>query len=418
LDSLGVWTYSQIGSGNRPTFQIIQSSRQIGTATFICNSCEPACVAVNANNRINPFAEGLINKWKGNRTWSYNTTRTIQQDIRSDLSGTYSFMSSQMPFKLGQTSLTTFVWTPDLMLNTKWVRNSKTTAISKYGHVLQAENALDIPSSALYGYSRERIVASAKNSRYPELYFTGYEDLTYRSTNQDLYCHSDRWDLEHYTDPTTNAVDFLSDSIAHTGLHSLRIPANTPVRYVATRKAENNYDCAYKFEDGDYYLEAYGFLPTINPEPGKKYQVKVWIYMPGNCEQEAYDISSSSMIQTLDQNEVVTSITHLEPTSTIIDHWQQFTGLVEIPMNFDELVITFRNPNSLMYIDDLRFSPLKSEVKSFVYDPIKLRLMAILDPNHFSSFYEYDDEGNLIRTKKETERGIMTLQEVRKNITQ
>jgi hypothetical protein len=42
--------------------------------------------------------------------------------------------------------------------------------------------------------------------------------------------------------------------------------------------------------------------------------------------------------------------------------------------------------------------------------------MAVLDENHFATFYEYDDEGNLLRTKKETERGIMTIQETRLNI--
>jgi hypothetical protein len=50
---------------------------------------------------------------------------------------------------------------------------------------------------------------------------------------------------------------------------------------------------------------------------------------------------------------------------------------------------------------------------SYVYDPVTLKLMAELDDNNFASFYEYDEEGNLSRTKKETEQGIMTIQEVR-----
>ena len=39
-------------------------------------------------------------------------------------------------------------------------------------------------------------------------------------------------------------------------------------------------------------------------------------------------------------------------------------------------------------------------MKSYVYDPINLRLMAELDENNYATFYEYDAEGGLIRMKK------------------
>jgi hypothetical protein len=48
-----------------------------------------------------------------------------------------------------------------------------------------------------------------------------------------------------------------------------------------------------------------------------------------------------------------------------------------------------------------------------VYSPVNLRLMAELDENNYATFYEYDDEGTLIRLKKETERGIKTIKETR-----
>jgi hypothetical protein len=52
-------------------------------------------------------------------------------------------------------------------------------------------------------------------------------------------------------------------------------------------------------------------------------------------------------------------------------------------------------------------------MKSYVYNPVNLRLMAEMDENNYATFYEYDDEGTLIRVKKETERGIMTIKETR-----
>ncbi|MBI3883691.1 MAG: hypothetical protein HY305_05640, partial [Sphingobacteriales bacterium] len=36
-----------------------------------------------------------------------------------------------------------------------------------------------------------------------------------------------------------------------------------------------------------------------------------------------------------------------------------------------------------------------------------------LDENNYASFYEYDDDGTLVRVKKETARGVMTIQETR-----
>ena len=51
-------------------------------------------------------------------------------------------------------------------------------------------------------------------------------------------------------------------------------------------------------------------------------------------------------------------------------------------------------------------------MKSYVYDPRSLRLMAVLDEQNFATLYEYDGEGQLTRTKKETEKGIVTLQEI------
>jgi hypothetical protein len=65
------------------------------------------------------------------------------------------------------------------------------------------------------------------------------------------------------------------------------------------------------------------------------------------------------------------------------------------------------------YLDDIRLHPYNSQMKSYVYDNSSMRLMADLDANNFATFYEYNDEGVLIRVKKETEKGISTIKETR-----
>jgi hypothetical protein len=52
-------------------------------------------------------------------------------------------------------------------------------------------------------------------------------------------------------------------------------------------------------------------------------------------------------------------------------------------------------------------------MKGYVYDPRTLRLSAELDENNYATFYDYDEEGQLVRVKQETIEGIKTLKETR-----
>ena len=68
------------------------------------------------------------------------------------------------------------------------------------------------------------------------------------------------------------------------------------------------------------------------------------------------------------------------------------------------------------FIDDFRIFPYQANMVTYVYDQVSGKLSAQLDENNFARFFEYDAEGNLIRTKVETEKGIMTINENRQNI--
>ena len=71
--------------------------------------------------------------------------------------------------------------------------------------------------------------------------------------------------------------------------------------------------------------------------------------------------------------------------------------------------------NNPAYYDDIRFFPFDASMKSYVYDPLTLRLVAEMDGENYATFYEYDEEGAMVRVKKETERGVMTLREARQS---
>ncbi|OFY82813.1 MAG: hypothetical protein A3F72_01640 [Bacteroidetes bacterium RIFCSPLOWO2_12_FULL_35_15] len=105
-----------------------------------------------------------------------------------------------------------------------------------------------------------------------------------------------------------------------------------------------------------------------------------------------------------------------DPTSKIIDGWQRIDSKFSVPAGATKILIELVNTwTSDVFFDDIRIHPLNSNMKSYVYDPITLRLVAELDENNYATFYEYDEDGALIRVKKETERGVVTIKETRNN---
>lgn len=160
------------------------------------------------------------------------------------------------------------------------------------------------------------------------------------------------------------------------------------------------------------------------PESGK-YIVSGWVKEVHS--QQKITFSSSIIVEISG----VTSPVFMEiyPTGAIIDGWQRLIGIVKIPEIIEEtsslgevflpkLEISLNCNNSSgneCYFDDIRFYPYNGNMKSFVYDEDTQRLMAELDENNYATFYEYDLEGGLVRVKKETERGVFTIQETRSN---
>ena len=106
------------------------------------------------------------------------------------------------------------------------------------------------------------------------------------------------------------------------------------------------------------------------------------------------------------------------PVGKIIDGWQKVEGIVELPEGADYVAIQMGNEGGTLptYWDDIRFSPFRSDLKSFVYDKDNYKLRAVLDENNFATIYSYDEKGNLFLVKKETPKGIETIKESREHL--
>ena len=153
---------------------------------------------------------------------------------------------------------------------------------------------------------------------------------------------------------------------------------------------------------------------SFKPTAGA-YVVSAWVKETHNSLPLSY--SSSVSVSFFTESGGTSSTTPIEfsPTGHIIEGWQRIEGFFNIPLGSTAINVVLHNKiqPSAVYFDDVRIHKSDGAMKSFVYDPVTQRLMAELDENNYATLYEYDKEGGLVRVKKETERGVYTIQETR-----
>lgn len=149
-------------------------------------------------------------------------------------------------------------------------------------------------------------------------------------------------------------------------------------------------------------------IGSFAPEPGKTYIISAWVK-----EDNAPPTKTS-----YDRPQIVIEYPPLSTTSptftakgAIIDGWQRIEEEFTIPGNATHINMKLDCATGDCYYDDIRIFPVDGTMKTYVFDPVTLRLVAELDERNYATFYEYDEEGKLVRVKKETERGVMTIQE-------
>jgi hypothetical protein len=144
------------------------------------------------------------------------------------------------------------------------------------------------------------------------------------------------------------------------------------------------------------------------PIPSKKYVLTGWVKdgQPRNTAIQSLTVKINGI--TYDVNDFAGQPDVFSKV-VVVEGWKRFEVVFNMPAsgNFN---LQF---SGNAHLDDIRLHPYNSQMKSYVYDNSSMRLMADLDANNFATFYEYNDEGVLIRVKKETEKGISTIKETR-----
>jgi len=380
-----------------------------------CMSCDTvrdvSCKSIVADTTFNPYVTGVLGNWRGDRSFLYYGSRAESDPLSATNIRSNGAYKSFMPFWNFDGN-----WVKPSDDTTRWVWKSAITMFNNQGAEIEGKDPLGRYNAGLYGYNQTLPVAVTQNSRYRESAYEGFEDYGFATQLCDTACSAARhMDFSGYR----QRIDTLQK---HSGTASLKLTSGQQAALNFDLATENNTTAQLIFSTkadacatGGNVLDKIKaqnsiLLPGFSPLKGKRMVVSAWVKEEQTCNCVSY---SGNRIVVLFSGGAGLSLS-FAPTGNIIEGWQRYEGVFDIPSDATSMTVSLESTgSSTVYFDDLRIHPFNANMRSFVYDPVSLRLMAELDENNHATFFEYDDEGTLIRVKKETERGIKTIKETR-----
>lgn len=227
-------------------------------------------------------------------------------------------------------------------------------------------------------------------------------------------------EVQFFQETSTGGVNLLWKQPNSRGvLDESKIPITISPKYFYPRGEESRADgtvqvkTVYCEKPDTIQAVKHALIDSFNLVEGKKMVASLWV-KKGNAPCQCATYSGVDIKIKRDNGTVVAS---LAPKERVIEGWQQYEVVFDVPEAAGNLKLDINvGSGDILYVDDLRFHPFNANMKSFVYDPVTLRLAAELDENNFATFYEYDDEGTPARVKKETRQGIKTITETRSSL--
>ncbi|HEY6900524.1 MAG TPA: hypothetical protein VI233_07775, partial [Puia sp.] len=367
---------------------------------------DPLICNIPENTPVNPYILGILGNWRIQATYKFITDRKYPAAGLQQYQGVYyDTLGLCLP------PLPGFALAVPAS-KARWQARELAAVIDPHGRSLETFDPLKIPQGQLHGYGYNMPVAAADNASYYEMAFDGFEDYDYLKNIQSPLSGCQL--PPHFKFENLSGGSIIDDAISHSGKKSLLVVNGSPVSLERTVGE----DCTYPLSRTDisssqYLLKKCDIVKQFSPLPGKEYLVSLWV----NEQRSNSDLDESRPLLTVEfkdaaGNPVGTPLP-FKTKGPIIDDWQQLNETFTIPADARKIKIQLTAYGARMSVDDIRIQPFNSTMKTYVYDPTKLRLMAVLDEQNYASFYEYDNEGQLTREKKETERGIMTVREIR-----
>jgi hypothetical protein len=295
----------------------------------------------------------------------------------------------------------------------------------EYGGEFTTTQYTQVSSYGLYSFDMGVKLMTNSGMTGTAVYTLHIEDLNGITLGEkQLTCTQNVWGIEVCNDGLS--LYLCTGVYKITTSYTVNFVLSAPIYFQFSFSSEAWYNCSANLPSYKS-LNSQSSCTFTNPISAKDSMMNPIFSMPSGKKMvfSAWVRESNTQVLTYNDNEVQIdfggSPAILKPTGPIIDGWQRYEGYFTPSGGGTVNLKLINNSGSPIYFDDIRIHPFNSNLKSYVYDPVNLRLKAELDANNYASFYEYDEEGTLIRTKVETREGIKTVTESRsakqKNIT-
>lgn len=365
---------------------------------------------VSLNSNINPYLYGVRGDLVPDGAFAWQSERNqTPHPYKTRFDGTYQ---TYTPFY----SLVAGKWTKMVLpteppvTTTGWRKMGEATVYNEYGNPLESKDQLDIYSSVLYGYNRTFAlvpVGQAVNARQQEIGFDGFEDYAYYATQSSPITNNvPHFDFKSADD--ASAQISTDQTTRHSGLYSLKITGNSNasvIRKVAVSTCEAS--SVVDPRCNCFKVDECACIKPFEPTPGD-YIVSVWVRNTNPLQ------SAPGTVTTIVAGSgMATDTKNFTASGPVIDGWQRLEGKFTIPATGAETVTIRLNhvSGTEAYFDDVRVHPFLAGMTTTVYDPKTLLPMATHDGYNFTTFYNYDENLNLVRVRVETVEGIKTVSE-------
>ncbi len=410
------------------------------TGPYSCAVCYDKGHGVNDN--INPYVFGIRGIWRPSSEIIYyekqdNYVQRTQEESTQGNANTTNirhagYLQNYQPYWSYNQSTSTWDRNFSQSISNPWTWKDSVTKTDIYGNDLETVSALNgIKNSVLYDYQRKLPVATAANAAYHEVLFDGFEDYskdarvelvcdemnTLTQTNVDSCWQAELCDQNRHwqiAEALIGGTNRISDQHAHTGNQSLMIGLGETKIDMVNHDRSNYFSLPtglqtnYSIQSGDFAQNFY-----LRPPNNQEYIISVWVKeaFNGQFELKLDDIVGQPI--TLTQ----------ENAKVYVNGWVKLDYRFALPANgqLGDLFLVNNHKQGQAtpapcYIDDIMIFPADAVMTAYVYDRDKKRLMAGLSANNFATYYEYDEEGKMVRQKVETDRGIMTVSESRSSL--
>lgn len=278
----------------------------------------------------------------------------------------------------------------------KWRKSEITTRFDRYGSPIEMRDIIGNYTSSI-SITNTKIsdlpIARVTNANATDVVFDGFEVYTYYPVVNSTY----------FTFQIPNSNSLVS-TVRHSGKTSLKLTASQSASYTSTTVANCAFDEIPNTDLPAGYLDGRNCNcppPLFNPNPGD-YIFGAWVKQTGTGATVKVIVGTGGSASTY------TAV----KTGPVIEGWQRVEGTCTIPTAPIQVSLKLENGSSAdAYFDDFRLHPFMSDMSTVVYDPASLIPLATHDQNNYTTFYNYDENLQLVRIKVETIEGIKTVSE-------